>query len=173
MGGALAAAYAVSRPERVRALVLSAPAVHPALAPAWQATAARALARVAPRAGVAKVDPSFLSHDPSVVKAYVDDPLVWHGKVPARTALAMYDAGRRVFSGGECLRLPVLLLHGEDDRIVPIESTRRLAALLAGPDKQMVTFPGFFHEVHQETDKQAAIGAVLTWLARHDRPVGD
>ena len=119
MGGALAAAYAVSRPEDLGAVVLSAPALHVALLPRWQSLATRALAAVAPRAGLTRIDSSQLSHDPDVVRRYDDDRLVWHGKVPARTAVVMYDAGRRAFAGASRLRVPILLVHGQEDRDRP------------------------------------------------------
>ena len=58
MGGAFAAAYATANPGRLSALVLSAPALHLASSPRWQALTVQALAAVVPRAGVTRIDPT-------------------------------------------------------------------------------------------------------------------
>ena len=99
MGGAFAAAYATFNSARLSALVLSAPALHLASSPRWQALAVQALAAVAPRTGVTRIDPAGLSHDPAVVASFASDPLVWHGRFPARTATELYRASRRAFAG--------------------------------------------------------------------------
>ena len=70
MGGAFAAAYATANQGRLSALVLSAPALHLASSPRTQALVVQALAAVAPRVGVTRIDPAGLSHDSAVVAAF-------------------------------------------------------------------------------------------------------
>ena len=166
MGGAFAAAYSTANSDKLGGLVLSAPAVHLALRPTWQGTAVAALARLAPRAGVGRIDPADLSHDPAAVRAFVQDSLVWHGRVPARTAVAMYDAGRCAFSAAPLIRLPVYVVQGEDDRIVPMASTARLFHALGSEDKELVVLEKCFHEPHHETIREGVLGGLLTWLGR-------
>jgi acylglycerol lipase len=167
MGGAIAAAYAASRPGRLGALVLSAPALHLVSYPRWQSAAVRALAVVAPRVGLARLDPSHSTHDLAWVEASEKDPLGWHGKVTARSALTIFDAGRKALEGAPSMTLPVLILHGEEDRVVPVGSSRRFFELLGSADKELVTFPGFYHEVFKELGRQQVIDVLLNWLGRH------
>ena len=167
LGGALAAAYAVTRPGKLSGLVLSAPAVHLARRPFWQVWPVRALASVAPSAGVARVLPEGLSRDPQIVESFVDDPLVWHGRAPARTVIEMYRAGRAALGRAAELTVPFLVVHGEADPIVPLSSTRDLFAAVAAPDKELVVLPGFRHEPHQELGKEDVIDRVVEWAARH------
>jgi alpha-beta hydrolase superfamily lysophospholipase len=167
LGGALAAAYAVTRPGKLRGLVLSAPAVHLACRPFWQVWPVRALAAVAPAAGVARVPPEGLSRDPKIVESFVHDPLVWHGRAPARTVIEMYRAGRVALGRAGELTVPLLGVQGEDDPIVPQSSTRDLFAAVAAPDKELVVLPGFRHEPHQELGKEDVIDRVVEWTARH------
>lgn len=167
MGGAIAAAYAVTRLDALSGLVLSAPAVHLTTYPLWQALGTKALAAVAPRAGLVRLDPRYSTHDTLLLEANEQDPLGWHGKATARSAVTMYEAGRRALRGAALLRVPVLVLHGEDDRVVPVSSSRRFLALLGSQDKQLVTFPGFYHEIFKELGKEEPIGVLLDWLARH------
>ena len=65
-----------------------------------------------------------------------------------KAAAALYGGFR--FSGVSCVeavkhaRIPILLLHGEEDRFVPVEMSREIAA--ANPDMvTLLTFPGAGH----------------------------
>lgn len=167
MGGAFAAAYATFNSARLSALVLSAPALHLASSPRWQALAVQALAAVAPRTGVTRIDPAGLSHDPAVVASFASDPLVWHGRFPARTATELYRASRRAFAGAGGLRLPTLILHGDADPIVPVRSSPEFFAALGSDEKELQIFPGLYHEPFHELNKDRAIAALLEWLSRH------
>jgi acylglycerol lipase len=169
MGGAFAAAYALDHADQLSGLVLSAPAVHLAGRPKWQVVPAEGLAAVAPRIGLGRIDPARLSRDPEVGAQFAADPLVWHGTVPARTAVEMYRAGRLVMKRAGELTLPLLVLHGEADAIVPVDSSRRLYAAVGSRDKQLRVFKGLLHEVFQEVGKQEAIAVLLEWLGRHRR----
>jgi acylglycerol lipase len=167
MGGAFAAAYATANQGRLSALVLSAPALHLASSPRWQALAVQALASVAPRAGVTRIEPAGLSHDPDVVASFASDPLVWHGRFPARTAVELYRASRLAFAGADELRLPTLILHGDADPIVPVRSSPRYFAALGSEDKELQIFPGFYHEPFNEVNRGAVIAVLVEWLSRH------
>jgi alpha-beta hydrolase superfamily lysophospholipase len=167
MGGAFAAAYATDRSDRLSALVLSAPALHLESSPRLQALAVQALAAVAPRTGVTRINPAGLSHDPAVVASFASDPLVWHGRFPARTAVELYRASRLAFAGAGEVRLPVLMLHGDADPIVPVRSSPRFFEALGSEDKEIQIFPGLYHEPFNELSKDAVISVLLEWLSRH------
>jgi alpha-beta hydrolase superfamily lysophospholipase len=167
LGGALAAAYAATSSARLRALVLSAPALHLASRPRAQALAAWALARVAPSAGVARVVPAQLNHDEANVSRYSTDALVWHGKVPARTAVELYRAGRFAMRHAGEITVPVLVLHGEDDQIVPVGASRRFFSALGSADKELRVFQGFYHEPLQEIGNEEVMAGLVSWLRRH------
>ena len=167
LGGALAAAFAVTRPGKLRGLILSAPALHLAARPRWQVWPVRALAAVAPGAGVARVRPEGLSHDPRVVEAFATDPLAWHGRAPARTVIEMYRAGRLAKRGAAGLTVPLLLIHGEEDPIVPVSSSREFFGALTVPDRELLILPGFLHEPHQELGQGAVIARVTEWAVQH------
>lgn len=167
MGGAFAAAYAIEHPETLSGLVVSAPSVHLAARPGWQMLGARALAQVAPRAGVGRVVPAQLSRDPDVVAAFIHDPLVWHGSVPARTAVEMLNAAKMVMKRAGEIKLPLLVLHGEADPIVPVGSSRAFFEEAGSADKQLRVFKGLLHEPFQEVGKQEVIAVLLEWLAKH------
>lgn len=66
---------------------------------------------------------------------------------------------------------PILLLHGEADRIIPVEHARALAAA-AGPGLDLVTFAGADHCGGYFLDRPGYIARVAGFLANHTTPTG-
>ncbi len=83
---------------------------------------------------------------------------------PAHTALGQgaaifrHDTRRRL---GD-LRMPVLVLHGEDDRLVPVENGRELARLI--PHAELVTVPNAGHLLGTDAEDETA-SALLDFIA--------
>lgn len=167
MGGAFVAAYAVSRPGRAGALVLSAPALHLPGLPASRVVPARFLARFVPHVRVARVAPAALSRDAAAVREFVADPLVWHGRVPAATAWAMYEAGTRALAGAGALEVPVLVVHGAADAVVPIASSRRFLGALGSADTELVEIAHGAHEPLHDLGSEDVTKRVVDWVAAH------
>ncbi len=58
--------------------------------------ASKVMSFVAPRSGVVQLDAGTVSKDPAVVDAYVNDPLVYTGKITARFGAGMLATMQRV-----------------------------------------------------------------------------
>jgi len=168
MGGAIAFAAAPRLQENLRGLVLSAPAlaVEDRL-PAWQKAGARLLSAVAPNVGVLTLEAASISRDPQVVRAYENDPLVHHGSIPARTAVELLDATRTFGAQARRLTVPVLVMHGTADRLVPLGPTRRVHQAIAAKDRTLRYYEGLYHELFNEPERDRVLEDVLGWLAAH------
>ena len=90
MGAMIALRYACDHQHRLDGLALSG-ALASIDAPAALRIVGRAISIVAPKLGLITIDASLISRDPAVVEAYRSDPLVHHGKLPARTAAEIAD----------------------------------------------------------------------------------
>ena len=167
MGGAFAAAYAATRPGRVRALVLSGPAVHLPLLPRARTAPARLLAHVAPRTPVARISPARLSRDPEEVQAFVRDPLCWHGRVPVATASTMHGAGALALDEARALSIPLLVVHGERDTVVPVVASRILVASVASGDRELVETEHGAHEPLHDLCRDEVLRLVGDWVDAH------
>lgn len=170
MGGAVALAYALERPATLERLVLSAPYLLDAVPrPRWMTALAGALATLAPRLPVVALDAGALSRDPAVAPAYTGDPLVHSGPVKAATGHTLTRSGRELLERAPGLRVPTLVLHGEADAVAALEGSRRLAAAAPAGTLELVTFPGAYHELHNEPEDtgvpQRFVAAVLASLA--------
>ncbi|MCP2341454.1 alpha/beta hydrolase [Actinomadura rupiterrae] len=160
MGGLIATRYAQLHGAGLAALVLSGPVLG-----RWDALSA--LLEL-PEIPDIPIDPATLSRDPEVGKAYAADPLVWHGPFRRRTVEALDASIRAVNADGSLGDLPVLWLHGEDDRLVPLSGTRLGIEAIRGPGLTSKVYPSARHEIFNETNRDevltdvtAAIDATL------------
>jgi acylglycerol lipase len=166
MGGAVAFATALRLQDVVRGVVLSAPALGAPEASGVRKLVARLLSTVAPDTGVWRIDAAQVSRDPAVVQAYVADPLVHHGAVPARTVVELLDAMAGFVREAPRLRLPTLVLHGTRDVLVPVDAVRPVYHALDARLRTIRYYEGLHHEVFNEPERAQVIADVLRWLAR-------
>jgi acylglycerol lipase len=166
MGGAIAFATALRLQDSVRGVVLSAPALGATDdASGARKLLARLLSTVAPNTGVWRIDASRVSRDPAVVQAYLSDPLVHHGAVPARTVVELLDAMAGFVPAAPRLRLPTLVLHGTRDALVPVDAVRPAYHALDARLRIIRYYEGLYHEVFNEPERAQVIADVLRWLA--------
>ncbi len=164
MGGLIAAAHARERHPDVAGVALSGPllAVSESM-PRWRIAVARALRRVRPRLSLASgLDANGLSRDPAVVEAYLADPLVFR-TLTVSLAAEMMDAVTRTAAGAADVKVPMLLLHGEDDPLCNVEGSRAFYDALTVP-KELRTYPGLRHEIFNEPEREQVFGDLWSWL---------
>jgi len=76
---------------------------------------------------------------------------------------ARLDRRRRRASAG--LTLPLLLLQGEDDKMIDVPKTRRWFARLGVEDKTYRAYPGAGHTLDFEPDRAEYLADLLGWLS--------
>jgi alpha-beta hydrolase superfamily lysophospholipase len=163
MGGNIAVRFVqLHRGSRLRALVLSGPVL-------GGNSQVFALADHDPVPDV-PVDPDVLSRDPSVGVAFADDPLVYHGPYERATIAAYKESVARIASDGALGTLPTLWIHGEDDRLAPLDLTRRAIEQIKGPHFQGIVYPGARHEIFNETNRDEVIDDVIGFVGRSVKP---
>ena len=166
MGGGIALRYAIAHQQRLRGLILSAPLVRLDVNPALKVIG-RLTARVAPGAPVAQLDAGLVSRDPAVVSAYIADPLVHHGSIPAATAAGWVRHGGSIMADAGRITVPTLLLWGTADGLCPPAGAEQLARALSATDLTTRSFDGLYHEIFNEPEREAVLNEVVAWLAAH------
>ncbi|MER5429916.1 lysophospholipase [Streptomyces sp. NPDC002588] len=164
MGGLIAARHAQRYGGTPAALVLSGPVIGD-----WELPRRLLAHHEIPDV---PVHPAALSRDPAVGRAYAADPLVWHGPMKRPTLEAFVRTLGAVAEGGGVGRLPLLWLHGEDDRLVPLSGSRTGVERLAGSGSGSgrgggVTeriYAGARHEVFHETNRTEVFEDLTSFL---------
>lgn len=165
MGGLISACYLLEHQAHFAACALSGPAIKTELEPGLvQITLIRLLSVLAPRAGVLQLDAAGVSRDPAVVEAYRQDPLVNHGKMSARFVSELFRAMHHVQSSAANITLPLLLMHGESDVLAAPSGSRLLHDAVSSGDKALQLYPGLYHEIFNEPERDAVIDDLLAWL---------
>lgn len=171
MGGVVAAQAALASPAWFNGLILSSPFLYPDRpAPAALRSGLKLLARVMPRLGVEKIPAEHLSRIPAEVTAYRTDPLVHQGSVPARTASSLLQAGSAVLAQAAGLTQPLLIVHGEADRIAGVEGSRQLHAAAGAQDRTLHVVPAGRHELLNDTVQDEFLQLITGWLASRFPP---
>lgn len=167
MGGAVAARYVqVFQPE-LAGLILSAPYLKDRSIPAAAGSLVAALAAVLPRQPTIRISPKAVSRDPRVVEKYRSDPLVFHGRIPARTGSEMLRAGQAALREAYQINLPLLILQGQADRLADPKGAATLFARAQHPDKTLKIYPGLYHEVFFEPEGPEVFSDLKEWLEAH------
>ncbi len=165
MGGGIVFAYGVERPDNYDLMVLSGPAVaaqdqvNPLMA-----LAAKGLGVLLPGVPVQELDVDAISRDPEVVAAYKNDPLVYHGKVPFGVGRALLQVGETMPQRAPALHAPLLVVHGSDDRLIPVAGSRRLIGCVGSTDVELKVYPGLYHEVFNEPERDQVLDDVVSWI---------
>jgi alpha-beta hydrolase superfamily lysophospholipase len=115
---------------------------------------------------VQELDVAAISRDPAVVQAYNDDPLVYHGKVPAGVGRALLQVGETMPQRAPALTAPLLVVHGSDDRLIPVDGSRRLVECVGSSDVELKVYPGLYHEVFNEPERDEVLGDVVSWILK-------
>ncbi|OBF00861.1 alpha/beta hydrolase [Mycobacterium sp. 852002-10029_SCH5224772] len=165
MGGGIVFAYGVERPDNYDLMVLSGPAVaaQDQVSPLL-ALAAKVLGAVAPGLPAQELDVDAISRDPAVVAAYKEDPLVYHGKVPAGIGRALLQVGETMPQRAPALTAPLLVVHGSEDRLIPVAGSHRLVECVGSTDVELKVYPGLYHEVFNEPEREQVLDGVVFWI---------
>jgi acylglycerol lipase len=164
MGGCIAIKYAISHQDRLTGLLLSGPLAALDAAPAPVRVLASVLSALTPKLPLFAVDPSLVSRDPAVVKAYEDDPLVHHGKLPVRTVSELAGAVSSFPDTVSAITIPTLIMYGTDDKLAPPAGSVMLSERIAAADKTLIPYQGLYHEILNEPEQQQVMDDMCAWL---------
>jgi alpha-beta hydrolase superfamily lysophospholipase len=167
MGGLIVSNYAVNDQSGLTGVILSSPLLaQPHVAPLLHA-ASRVLSKIRPNMSFdAGVDASAISRDPAEVKRYVDDPLV-HSKATPRFSTEMDKTIAWTQERASQLTVPLLVIHGDADQLVPIAGSQRFYRNASSADKIFKVYPGGYHESINDIHRDQVLADIHAWLERH------
>jgi len=168
LGGLIAVHYALAHPADFDCLVLSSAALKVKIeASPLKLALGRFFSKVIPGLSMSNgLDPNMISHDPEVVKKYIDDPLV-HDRVSARWYTSFISAIAEAQARAGEMKMPALVMQSGEDRLVDPEGAREFFQKLGSPDKTLKYWEGFYHEMFNEVEKAKVYQFLLDWLEKH------
>lgn len=168
LGGLIGVVYLLDHQAGLAGAVISGPAVSvPQNVSPLTVAMGKLLSTIAPKLGLIGLKADGVSRDPAVVRAYVDDPLVYTGKTPVRSAAEALKAMQRVSAEARRITLPILILQGSEDKLVDPKGAQMLYDKVGSTDKTYKLYEGLYHEVHNEPEHDRVLGDVGAWLEAH------
>ncbi|MEH6589005.1 MAG: lysophospholipase [Halioglobus sp.] len=167
MGGLIGSNYLLRNQSAFTTCILSGPAIKTDLKPpAIQLLVIRFLSLILPKLGVLQLDANGVSRDPAEVERYRNDPLNYSGKMTARTVSEMFHSMHHIQANAQNISLPILLLHGGDDPMTAPSGSQFLADNVSSQDKSLKIYPGLYHEIINEPEKDQVFADMDAWLNR-------
>jgi len=174
MGGTIGLRYAIQNQDKLAGLILSSAAVslEGLGVPRFQREAVKMVGRIAPRLPVNRLPLEGISRDADEERIYRNDPLVHKGAQPARTVSELLQAMSELPEEVARLHIPLLIIAGSADPIVPAAGSREIAERAGSSDKRIIVYEGFVHELINEPpdDRERVTRDVVEWLRAHADP---
>lgn len=171
LGGGIVANWCLKRftPEsEVVAAVLSSPWLRLARPrPVWEVLPIRMMSAVWPWFPLpAYFRVQDLCRDPHAMQAYREDRHIHH-RITARLAIQAYDAGRWALANADHFPLPVLAIHGGQDRLTSATATREFCQRV--PRAELYFYEHLVHETHNEPEWRDVVHRVGSWIRNQVR----
>ena len=168
MGATIAALYTITRQPDFRGLLISAVLVKMGddISP-MLVKMSSIIGKYAPKMKTTKLDSASISRDPHIVKDYDEDPLNYRGGIPARIGAELILAMNRIQAQMGKITLPILIMHGSCDKITDPNGSQELFDGIGSKDKTIKLYDGFYHEIHNDPEKQKVFDDIAGWIEDH------
>jgi alpha-beta hydrolase superfamily lysophospholipase len=103
-----------------------------------------------------------LSRNPELGINHKKDSLI-HNKITPRLFFETNKAGEWAMKNPQKLTSPILLMHGETDKITSCESSREFASITI-KYTQLKIWKDYLHELHFDENNQQVFNFVLNWV---------
>jgi alpha-beta hydrolase superfamily lysophospholipase len=164
IGAVTASAWVHDFAPRIRAMVLAAPGFRIRLYVPFAVPGLRLLQKLRPRANISSyVKSKMLTHDPVQMKAYDDDELITKN-IAVNVLLGLHDLSTRIMADAGAITTPTLILSAGADWVVRNSAQRRFYEKLSSPVKEMEVYPGFFHAILYEKDREQPISKAREFI---------
>lgn len=166
MGSLIALGYVLRYPEQLQGLVTCGTPLHGEFArPAWLVTLCLKAAPYIPKLRLSPPGaPSVLTADADMLREWLADPLVDRGMWRVGTSAALIRYSRDIRRDASSIELPLLIMHGTGDQLVPATGSEFLASAVSSDDVTLKLYPGLRHELVNEVCRDEIIGDIRDWL---------
>lgn len=165
MGGNLVANFLVNRKTlELEGAILSSPWLRLAFdPPPAKVRLGKVMRRLWPSFSVPNdLDVNEISSVAEEVKKYVEDPLV-HDRISTQLSLSIMEAGIKALEKAHELNIPVLVFHGQSDKITSPRASEEFAANAPG-FVTLKIWENLKHEPHNEYNKEEVMAFALEWI---------
>lgn len=164
LGGLVVLDYALHYPDGLTGVIAAAPPLGKLGVPPVLMALGRIMSRIWPRFSLeVGMDLSGLARDPAVIETVLADPL-FHRRGTARLSTEVTAAISRVQTHARDLMVPLLVLHGSADRMVPPDGSREFCRKAADHNCELREYSGAYHGLFADLDQLEVLTDVERWM---------
>ena len=124
----------------------------------------KGLSYITPHTHVFSLKNEDFSRDSEVVAALNNDPLIKGESQPAQTAKVMINADNRLREEFPLIKLPVLILHGTEDKATKPSGSQHFYEQAGSTDKTLKLYEGHYHDLLADVGKEAVMADIQAWI---------
>jgi acylglycerol lipase len=162
-GGVVSSVYTLENQQELAGFICESFAFQ-VPAPGFALAAIKGLSHFAPRLPVLKLKNEDFSRDPKAVEALNNDPLTAHEIQPAMTVAALVRADERLREEFPLIKLPVLIMHGTDDKATVCHGSEFFYETVGSKDKTLKLYKGHYHDLLNDVGKEGVMADIKQWI---------
>ncbi|WP_176559499.1 alpha/beta hydrolase [Rubellimicrobium roseum] len=162
-GGVVSCIYALDHQDEIDGLICESFAFQ-VPAPGFVLSAIKGLSHLAPRLGVLTLHMKDFTRDPVALAALEADPLTKDETQPAATVAALVRADERLHDSFGQITLPLLILHGTEDKATVCRGSEYFHAQAGSADKTLKLYEGHYHDLLNDLGKEEVLADIAGWI---------
>lgn len=162
-GGVVSCIYTLDHQSEIDGLICESFA-YDLPVPGFVLSILKGLDHIAPHAHVYTLKNENFSRDPLFVESMNNDPLIKGESEPTQTASVMIDAARRLNREFPLIKLPVLILHGTEDKATNPSGSQFFYDTAGSTDKTLKLYDGHYHDLLNDLDKEVVMADITNWI---------
>lgn len=167
LGALVVLDYSLRSPSQISSAIVMAPALKQVGVSPVKMLVGQVLSRVCPRFSLnTGIDEASASRDLAVLQTYAHDPLR-HNKGTARLATEFLVTTAWVWKHASDLQVPLLMMHGEADRVTSASTSYDFFQEISFSDKKWCAYPDGYHHLHDDLDYLEVLADLGNWLEQH------
>ena len=162
-GGVISSLYVLEHQSELAGLISESFAFE-LPAPKFALTALKGLSHIAPHLRVLKLKNEDFSRDRKIVETMNRDPLIAGENQTSKTVAELIRADERLRSEIPRITLPLLILHGTEDRAAKADGSRFFNEAAGSNDKTLKLYDGAYHDLLNDDVRKQVFSEILGWI---------
>jgi alpha-beta hydrolase superfamily lysophospholipase len=161
-GGVTSATYVLDNAKELAGFICESFAFQ-VPAPGFALAAIKGISHIAPRLPVLTLKNEDFSRDPKG-STLNHDPLIANEVQPAITVAALVRADERLHVEFPSITLPLLIMHGTDDKATVCKGSQFFYDTAGSQDKTLKLYEGHYHDLLNDIGKEQAMADIQGWI---------
>lgn len=162
-GGVVSCVYTLEHQSEIDGLICESFAFQ-VPAPDFALTVFKGLSYIAPHFHALTLKNEDFSRDPKTVESMNNDPLIKDESQPLETLAEMVRSDERLKEEFSLIKIPVLILHGTEDKATKPEGSQFFYDTTGSTDKTLKLYEGHYHDLLNDIDKEIVMNDIVQWI---------